>query len=188
MLRLEDVLFKTNFEPYGTYSLKPCTKATYDFIADVTMSAKPKTSDVVKGVKMLISEMPCKMPIIGSCRVFLYNYVKAVNEYCKAHFEKYAIPEHLDVPEGTMGDEDGEKKEPLRYPLYSYEECLVKDYTGYNFREIQELDILTYKFYAAEAYKVAVLKRVDGTGTTYLNECYDYMKEMQNFNIDDLMD
>lgn len=187
MLRLEDITFKVNFEPYGTYDIQPCSKYVYDFVVDVIMSAEAKSSDIVRGVDMLITR-PCKTPILGACRVFLYNYIKNINEYCKAHFEKYAIPEHLNVPEGTMDEDGEEKKEPLRYPLYSYEEYLVKDYTGYNFKEIQGLDILTYKFYAAEAYKVAVLKRVDGTGTTYLNECYDYMKEMQNFNIDDLMD
>lgn len=186
MLRLEDITFDVNFEPYGNFRAKPCSKYTYDFVVDVITSARVKSTDILKGVDMLI-ERPCKTPIIGACRVFLYNYITAINNYCKANFEKFAIPEHLDVPEG-MDVEEEEKREPLRYPLYTYEEHLVREYTGFNFKEIQELDILIYKFYAAEAYKVAVLKRVDGTGTAYLNECYDYMKEMQNFDINDLLD
>lgn len=188
MIRLEDITFRVSFQPYGVYNLKPCKKSIYDFIVAVITAEKPKSKDIVMGVEMLIDEMPCKTPIIGACRVFLYNYVQAVVDYCKANFSKYMIPEHLDVPDGDINGEGEEKKEPLRYPIYSYEEYMVREYTGYNFKDIQNLDILTYKFYAAEAYKVAVLKRVDGTGTTYLNECYDYMNEMQNFDINDILD
>ena len=185
MLRVEEVTFNVDFQPYGTYNVKPCTKADFDFVVSAIADTKGSKS-VIKGVELLIEEMPCKTPILSACRVFLFNYIKAVQQYCKDNFEKFSIPEHLDVPD-AMNDEDEEKKEPLRYPLYSYEEYLVREYTGFNFKEIQALDILTYKFYAAEAYKVSVLKRVDGTGTAYLNECWDYMKEMQNFDINDLL-
>lgn len=185
MLWLEDVTFTVDFQPYGTYNIKPCTKADFDFLVSA-IADTVKSKSVIKGVELLLGELPCKTPIMSACRVFLFNYVTAIQQYCKDNFEKFSIPEHLDLPDANM-DEDEEKKEPLRYPLYTYEEYLVREYTGYNFREIQALDILTYRFYAAEAYKISVLKRVDGTGTAYLNECFDYMQEMKNFNIDDLL-
>lgn len=186
MLRVDEVTFNVDFQPYGSYTLAPCTKADFDFIVSVITDANVKSKDVIKGVEILINDLPCT-PIISACRVFLYQYVQAIIGYCDAHFEKYKIPEHLDVPDANMDGEDEEKKEPLRYPLYTYEEYLVREYTGFNFKEIQALDIMTYKFYAAEAYKISVLKRVDGTGTAYLNECYDYMQEMKNFDINDLL-
>ena len=188
MIRLEDITFRVSFEPYGIYNLKPCKKNIYDFIVSVITAEKPKSKDIIKGVEMLIDDMPCKTPIIGACRVFLYNYVKTVADYCKANFEKYMIPEHLDVPSGNIDEDGEEKKEPLRFPIYTYGEGMVRDYTGYDFDKIQNLSVLEYKFYEAEAYKISVLKRVDGTGTQFLNECYDYMNEMSKFNIEDLLD
>lgn len=182
MIRLEDVTFTVNFEPYGTFSVKPCKKYVYDYIVSV-LNANDKIG-IIEGVKKIV-DLPCNVPIIGACRVFLLNYVTAIQEYCKAHYEKYAIPEHLDVPGSS---EEEEKKEPLRFPIYTYGEGMVRDYTGYDFDKIQNLSVLEYKFYEAEAYKISVLKRVDGTGTQFLNECFDYMNEMSKFNIEDLLD
>lgn len=187
MLRLKtDITFCVDFKPYNIYNVKPCKKKDYDFIVSVLSDDNTEAVEIVEGVKLLIPDMPYTIPIIGSCRAFLFNYIKAINEYCRTNFEKFELPQHLEEPITVSTDDD--KKEPLRYPIYTYEEHLIHDYTGLSFSEIEDLNILEYKFYAAESYKVSILQRVDGTGTQYLNECYDYMQEMKNFNIDDLLD
>ena len=185
MLVIDTITFNVEFAPYGNYNISPCNKSMWDLLILSVNNNNPKM--IIDRVYDLLGDsMPCKTPLIGACRAFIINYISAVDSYCNDNFEKFKIPEHLDFK--NANEEEDEEKEPLRYPIFTFEEYMVKDYTGLNFNQIAELNILQYKYYAADAQKVNILKRVDGTGTQYLNECYDYMNEMKDFNIDDLLD
>lgn len=163
-------VFTVSFAPYGDVRVKPCSK---DIFEGVILALRNVDIDaIVSYTSAIIEEMPCSKPLVSSCRAFLNRYLDALNDYCENEIDLLRLPERLEF--GT------DEKPKLLMPIHTFEEYLVHSHTGLNFNEIGKLDILTYRFYAAEALKINILKRADGTGTEYLNECYKYMHQIDD--------
>ena len=172
MIRINCPIFTVSFAPYGNVYVKPCTKILFE---DILNALNGKNSrEIYRCTESVIGKnnMPCRMPLSVSCRAFLQRYLRALDDYCEKNMDYLKMPERLEFGE--------EEKPKLKMPISTYEESMVHDYTGLSFSEIGELDILNYRFYLIEAYKVSILKRADGTGTEYLNECYNYMHQIDD--------
>lgn len=176
MLKAELPRIAAGFEPYGDVDCNICSVELWEQMSKALCF--DNAAEYLRITAAVIKDMPCRMPLVSSCRAFLRNYVKAIENYCDANIDMLKPPELVEF------DFDFDKKDPnndkLLMPVFTYDEHLVSRYTGLSFNEIAGLDIITYRLYLADALKVNILKRADGTGTEYLNKCYRYMHQIDD--------
>lgn len=88
-----------------------------------------------------------------------------------------------------MMPSDGKEKEQekCRLKILTMPEKLAADYTGLNFCEILDLDIIDFKLISADAYKFLVMQNKPDA-VKYLNGCYAFMHDLfsadQEFSAD----
>ncbi|MCM1523820.1 MAG: hypothetical protein NC120_05120 [Ruminococcus sp.] len=173
MLKADTPKIIAGLQPYGDVDCNICSVEMWEaVIKALQYNIADKMLHITAA---LIKEMPCKMLLKSSCKAFLLNYVKAVNNYCENNIDMYMQPECCE-----FDFEKNEADEKLLMPVFTYEEHTVAEYTGLSFKEISQLDIFTYRLYLADALKVNILKRADGTGKEYLNKCYRYMHQIDD--------
>lgn len=175
MLKAELPRIVAGFEPYGDVDCNVCSVEMWEQLSKAL--CLDDAAEYLRITATVIKDIPCRMPLKSSCKVFLQNYVKAIENYCDVNMDMLKPPELVEF------DFDFETKKndtKLLMPVFTYDEHLVSSYTGLTFKEISELDIITYRLYLADALKVNILKRADGTGTEYLNKCYRYMHQIDD--------
>lgn len=170
MLRIAIPKLTVSFAPYGDVHVRVCSKNLFDTIINVLSGSDD--SEVLSCTSATIVNMPCRKPLISSCRAYLQRYIDAICDYCDENVDLLKVPERLEF--------DTEEKPKLKMPIFTFEENLVHCHTGLSFNEIGNLDIFTYRFYVAEACKLSILRRIDGTGTEYLNDCYNYAHQIDD--------
>lgn len=163
----EKPVFKIPLIPVGMMSVPVCSKGIWDALI---FSRCGKGEMLRKTAKALCKDIPDNMPL-SSLREFADRYIDCVNEYCKANCDFFSLPEKPDFEHD---------EEPLKLPVLTTGENLVKEHTGFDFDRINELDILDYRTLLADACKLRILRRADGKGREYLNECYDFMHKNSN--------
>lgn len=161
-------IFKINLRPYGIISVPVCSKSTWDTLI-YAMSTLNRTK-LYEAAKALYPDLPENIPDV-SVIVFLDEYMDQVEEYCKINIDIFGIPEKPDFDK---------TEEKLKLPIITYNTHIVQEYTGLDFERINELDILDFRMLLADAVKVIILRRADGKGTEYLNECYNFMHKISN--------
>lgn len=155
----EKPVFPVILPPVGVLEVPVCSKHTWDVIGIA------RSDREIKRAAGLLADIPEGMPAV-SLRAFVDGYIKAVNEYCDAAVDIYGIP---DKPDFEHDEEE------TRLPVLTFGEHIVREHTGFDFDRINELDILDYKLLLADACKLKILGRSDGSGKQYLNECWEYM-------------
>ncbi len=155
----EKPVFPVTLPPVGIINVPVCSKHTWDVI-NIARSGRE-----IKRAAYLLAEIPEDMPIQSLCE-FVSGYIKAVNDYCEDFADIYGIP---DKPDFEHDEEE------TKLPVLTFGERIVREHTGFDFDRINELDILDYKLLLADACKIKILGRSDGSGKAYLNECWEFM-------------
>ncbi|MCM1525561.1 MAG: hypothetical protein NC120_14035 [Ruminococcus sp.] len=163
----EKPVFKISVPPLGVKSVPICSKGIWDRLLMSAVSDSEK--DIRKSAEAL-SDFPENVPV-SLLKKFICDYRESVEAYCEMNKDIFMIPEKPDF------ENDDEK---IRLPVITFCENIVAEYTGFDFDRINELDILDYRMLLADACKLKILRRADGEGKKYLNECYDYMHRNSN--------
>lgn len=155
--------------PYGYIDVGVCSKAQWD-----RLKAASTAGDTVT-LAAVLSQLGVDLP--GSAPDMLTEsiseaYIMAVEEYCEQHKDIFGIPEKPDF--------ENDEGEELKLPVVTFGERLVYEHSGLDFFQINSLDILDYRMLLADSVKVKCLRREDGKGKEYLNECYDFMHRISN--------
>ncbi|MGN1090591.1 MAG: hypothetical protein ACI4Q6_09355 [Huintestinicola sp.] len=166
MISCENVRFILTIPPFPAVIVGICTENEYERIK-LALDAKHESS-LRELCRAIGADFPESTPI-GICEAALGKYVEGIDKYCRERMDLYEIPK-LPVFFEEQPDE-----EELRMPIITIAENAIHEYTGLDFREIGELDVLTYRMYLADAIKLRILRRKDGKGKEYLNKCYDAM-------------
>lgn len=152
--------------PLGAARVRVCSKRIWDIIT-VISKGFGSPAQIREAVKEIAPEINAELLGITCGMAFLKTYRDTLEEYMNRNKDYFGFPEKLDF--------DAMNEEKCRLPVMTYGENLVHMHTGFNFAEIQELDILDYRLLFADAVKLRILSRPDGEGKKYLNDCYDYM-------------
>ena len=99
--------------------------------------------------------------------IWAKKYKEAIDSFTDANKDFFSIP--------TDGKED--KKDECRLKILTMPEKIVSDYTGLNFSEILELDIIDFRLITADAYKYLIMQNKPDA-VKYLNGCYAYMHDL----------
>ena len=155
-------VFNVPLPPVGRIRVPVCSKSVWDTLI-ISLSGN---DDMLRmAAKLLFANIPDDMPA-ASLREFTEGYISGIEEYCKENADIFMIPEKPDFEHDEV---------PLKLPIMTFGESVVKEHTGFDFDRISELDILDYRMLLADACKLRMLRRADGKGREYLNECYDFM-------------
>lgn len=169
ILPYEKPLIKVSGGIFGMIGIPICSKADWDFLIYAVALKQQKT--LSEAVRRLGLQLPEHTPqkLLES---ILVQYRDAVEEYCESNMDIFNIPENLDFD--TMNEEK------LKLPILTFGESMVREHTGFDFEKINQLDILDYRMLLADAMKLKMLRRADGKGKEYLNECYNCMHKISN--------
>lgn len=155
--------------PYGFIDVGVCSKAQWDRLkAASTAGDTAVLSAVLSHMGVNLPDSTPSMLTEG----FAEAYIKAVEAYCERYTDIFGIPEKPDF--------ENDEGEALKLPVMTFGERLVYEHSGLDFFQISCLDILDYRMLLADAVKVKCLRREDGKGKEYLNECYDFMHRISN--------
>lgn len=155
--------FALSCPPLGYIRAEVCRKRTFEQLKIGGNSEEFFSEIAVDFPPGLINDVTKK--------AFISSYIDAVEDYIKNNSDIFEIP-HKDDFESDS--------ECLKLPVPTYSERLVYEHTGLNFSEINELNYLEYRLLLAGAVKVRILRREDGKGTEYLNECYECMHKISD--------
>ena len=157
--------FNIPLPPKAVYSVGSCCKGDYDKI--VLAVATAAGSGVYQQLtEKLLGKKPKAATDVG-CYVFLKKYRETLDKYMDGNIDFMRIPEKPD-----FGKDDNKA---VKFPIATCGERFVAEHTGLNFIEINQLDIIEYRLFLADAVKMRILRREDGKGGEYLNECYNFM-------------
>ena len=148
------------------YSVGTCDKSTYDKIV-LAVSAGVSTNETYfELAERIIGKRP-RLATAAGCCAFLRRYREMLDDYIDGSIDFMRIPEKPDFGKS--------KTQEVKFPISTCGERFVMEHTGLNFIEIGELDIIEYRLFLADAVKMRILRREDGKGGEYLNECYNFM-------------
>lgn len=164
----EKPVFKIDVPPLGVKSVPICSKGIWD---QLVLSAESDSERDIRRSAEALSDFPDHVPV-SVLKKFICNYKEIVEKYCDIYKDIFMIPEKPDF--------ESDDNEKIRLPVITFGESVVAEYTGFDFDRINELDILDYRMLLADACKLKILRRADGEGKKYLNECYDYMHQNSN--------
>lgn len=99
--------------------------------------------------------------------IWARKYLDAIDSFVKDNADLLSVP--------TDGKGDG--SEECRLKIITMSEKLASDYTGLNFAELLDLDIIDYDLIVADAYKHMIMANKPDA-VKYLNGCYAYMHDM----------
>jgi len=154
--------FVLSCPPLGNIRAEVCRKCTYERVRAGSIS-----DDIISE----IADIPPELVNDVTKKAFISSYIDAVEDYIKSNSDIFEIPRKDDF-------ESESDSERLKLPVPTYSERLVYEHTGLNFAQINELNYLEYRMLLADAVKVRILRREDGKGVEYLNECYDCMHQI----------
>lgn len=158
--------FRLTVLPFGVFNIPTCSKACWDKLCEsLDLNDGAGLTEVLKG---LIPKLPESTPMSIKQRIGT-DYREKVEEYCEQLKDLYEVPSKVDF-------EHDDK--PIKLPITTYGESIVKDHTGFNFDEIDKLSVLEYRMLLADAVKLRILRRSDGKGAEYLQECYNSMHQI----------
>lgn len=149
--------------PLGYIRAEVCSKGTFEQLK-IGVNSEKIFSEIA-------ADVPSELINDVTKKAFISSYIDAVEDYIKSNSDIFEIP-HKDDFESNS--------ECLKLPVPTYSERLVYEHTGLNFAEINELNYLEYRLLLADAIKVRILRREDGKGTEYLNECYECMHHISD--------
>ena len=111
--------------------------------------------------------------------IWAEKYLKAVDDFIHDYRDFLELP--------TDGKE--KEQEICRLKILTMPEKIAADYTGLDFNEILDLDIIDFKLITADAYKYMIMQNKPDA-VKYLNGCYAYMHDLftaeQNFSADSI--
>ena len=157
LLAIRKPIFTIDVPTIGRISCRTCTLREYkqlqafqglrDILGSVAVGDIPQT---LKAAEILWAK----------------KYLEAIEDFAEKNKDILKIP--------TDGKEDDEK---CRLKIVTLQEKLASDYSGLNFRELLDLDIIDYKLITADAYKHMIMcNKTDAV--KYLNGCYAYMHDL----------
>lgn len=99
--------------------------------------------------------------------IWARKYLAAIDGFVKDNADYLSVP--------TDGKEDS--TEECRLKILTMPEKLAADYTGLNFAELLDLDIIDFDLIVADAYKHMIMANKPDA-VKYLNGCYAYMHDL----------
>lgn len=149
-------IFNISVPTAGVISCRTCTVITYRRLKCGAYTAED-ISDII------IGELP---PFIRSTlTIFIQKYI--------AELEKYR-DDNCDILRVPVDGSEPEKKCRLSVSTF-YDHC-VKEYSGFDFSEINELNIIDYWLLLADSVKLMALQNKKDP-EDYLNGCWCYMHD-----------
>ena len=141
-------IFRIDVPAAGVISCRTCTVITYRRLKCGTFTAEDITD-------IIIGDLP---PFLRSTlTIFIQKYIAELDKYRKDNCDILQVPDDGSEPE---------KKCRLG----------VKDYSGFNFAEINDLDIIDYWLLLADSVKLMALQNKKEP-EEYLNGCWCYMHD-----------
>jgi hypothetical protein len=99
--------------------------------------------------------------------IWARKYLAAIDDFVKDNADYLSVP--------TDGKDDS--TEECRLKILTMPEKLAADYTGLNFAELLDLDIIDFDLIVADAYKHMIMANKPDA-VKYLNGCYAYMHDL----------
>lgn len=99
--------------------------------------------------------------------IWARKYLAAIDGFVKDNADYLSVP--------TDGKDDS--TEECRLKILTMPEKLAADYTGLNFAELLDLDIIDFDLIVADAYKHMIMANKPDA-VKYLNGCYAYMHDL----------
>lgn len=99
--------------------------------------------------------------------IWARKYLAAIDGFVKDNADYLSVP--------TDGKDDS--TEECRLKILTMPEKLAADYTGLNFMELLDLDIIDFDLIVADAYKHMIMANKPDA-VKYLNGCYAYMHDL----------
>ena len=151
-------------------AVRICTKGQWE---DLLIALKTKDEATLRTwVLGMTDKVSAYAPPIVY-EVFCEAYKQGIDNIVETYSDFYALPYTPYDPE--IVERGCSTTEKMELPIATYTEGLVREHTGLDFLQIQDLDILTYKLYLSDAMKLRILNaRGSKKGTVYLNECYRF--------------
>lgn len=99
--------------------------------------------------------------------IWAKKYLEAIGNFIEKNKDLLMLP--------SNGKES--EQEECRLKILTIPEKLAADYTGLNFNEILDLDIIDFKLISADAYKYLIMQNKPDA-VKYLNGCYAQMHDL----------
>ena len=99
--------------------------------------------------------------------IWARKYLAAIDSFVKDNADYLSVP--------TDGKDNS--TEECRLKILTMPEKLAADYTGLNFMELLDLDIIDFDLIVADAYKHMIMANKPDA-VKYLNGCYAYMHDL----------
>ncbi len=157
--------------PAGKAEARICRKITWDRICILLSKGLFRKAGAAEAVKEISPDIDPRLLGMIGCEKFLRSYKEAVENFIEDNMNVYKVPYKADF--------EGNDTE-IKLHFFTYGERLVHEHSGLSFTEINELDYLDYRMLLADAAKIKILRRKDGKGVEYLNECYDCMHRISD--------
>lgn len=158
-------IFKIDVPTLGVISCRTCTLSEYRMIL-----SHRDLRNIFE--RVVIGDIPQTLSAIYL--IWSKNYLTALNEFFEENKDALEIPTDGQPPEKNC-----------RLKIFTVIDKITADYTGLNFIELGELDIVDYKLLSADAYKHMIMQNKKDAAD-YLNGCWCYMHD--KFTLDTFSD
>ena len=149
-------IFRIDVPAAGVISCRTCTVITYRRLKCGTFTAED-----ISGI--IIGDLP---PFLHSTlTIFIRKYIAELDKYRKDNCDILQVP-----------DDGSEPEKKCRLGVSTFYDHCVKDYSGLNFAEINELNIIDYWLLLADSVKLMALQNKKDP-EEYLNGCWCYMHD-----------